>query len=457
MKLFNLSILLSTMVLLSSLTLHAQETNLWNQQYGTRSTLLGGSVIGSVSDMSATYYNPGAIALFPEAALLLSAKGYEYSQQVIEGGAGDGRDLSSSSIKPLPDLVAGSLPFDWLGEQSLAFSLLIRRRIDTDIQARGMVTPATANGVAAAELIATNDLDEFWAGLTWGTKLSEKIGFGITTYLAIRDQDRRLQFINEELESTGEVAASVLINHFTYEHYRLLWKAGIGLNLDPLTLGATVTTPGIGISGSGSTLANVASSGFDYDGDGMDDDFLSGAYREDQPVDYRSSWSFGLGGSYGLGDARVHVSGEYIDAVDRFEVMGTGPYVAQSTGDTTSSSLTHETESVLNYAIGVEYAFGEKTTGYLSFSTDFAAAVSGSSTNLSIVNYNIYHIAGGVAFNVARWDLVVGGAYAFGKDKVQNAVTPLSEDVGSDLVDRLEGSEVVFNRIRLLFGFSYTL
>ena len=382
--------LLLPLTLLLSYNVRAQETNLWNQQYGTRSTLLGGSVIGSVSDMSATYYNPGAIALFPEASLLLSAKGYEYSQQVIEGGAGDGRDLTSSSIKPLPDLVASSLPLDWLGEQSLAISILVRKRLDTDIRARGEVDPATPGGLAAAELFTTNELDEFWGGITWSTRLSEQIGFGITTYLAVRNQDRRTQYLEEELKSTGDVANSISINEYSYQHYRLLWKAGIGFNLNPLTLGATITTPGVGLFGSGTVLANAASSGFDYDGDGMNDDVLIAAYRDDQPIEYESPWSFGLGGSYRFGSARIHVSGELTTAVDLFDVVGTGDFIAQSSGDTVSSTLTHETDEVLNWAVGFEYSFNEKTTGYLSFSTDFAAAIPGSKSTLSIVNYNIY-------------------------------------------------------------------
>ncbi len=457
MKLFFKSFPLLIMITLSAPVLHGQETNLWNQQYGTRSTLLGGAVIGSVSDLSATYYNPGALALFKEASLLLSAKGYEYSQQVIEGGAGDGRDLTSSSIKPLPDLVASSLPFDWLGEQSLAFSILVRKRADIDLQTRGPVTPLTTGGQAAAELIFVNNLSEFWGGLTWSTLLNENIGFGVTTYLAIRDQDRRTQLFSEELEQTGEVASSIYINDFTYIHYRLLWKAGIGAKFDPLTIGATITTPGVGVTGSGSALANFASSGFDYDGDGQEDDVLTVSYKDDLTADYHSSWSYGLGGSYRIGNGRIHLSGEFIDGVERFELLGTGEFVSQSSGDTVSSNLTHETKDIFNYAIGVEYKFGEVTSGYASYSTDFAAAVQGSTSTLSIVNYDVSHLAAGVAFRVARWDLVVGAVYAFGRDKLGNAVTPLSEDASSELIDRLEGSEVVFKRIRLLFGFSFAL
>ncbi len=438
-------------------SLLAQESNLWNQQYGTKSTLLGGSVIGSVSDLSATYYNPGAIALFQDASLLLSAKGYEYSKQVIEGGAGDGRDLVSSSITPLPDLVASSLPFDWLGEKSMSFSILVRKKVDSDIQARGPIAPLTSGGTAAAELMAVNNLSEFWGGLTWSTLLGKDFGFGVTTYLAVRDQDRRNQFLAEELEPNGDVASSIAISHFGYEHYRFLWKAGLAVNLQPLTLGVTITTPGVGITGTGSVLANVASSGFDYNGDSLHDDRLIANYKDDVVADYRSSWSYGLGGSYRFGNARVHFSGEYIQGIGFYEVLGTGEFIAQSSGDTVSHELTHETKDLFNYAIGVEYLLAEKTTGYASFSTDFSAAVRGSESTLSIVNYDVYHIGAGAEFSVGRWELVAGTVYSFVIDKLTNAIATLSSEVGSEVVDRLAGSHVVFKRIRLLFGFSFAL
>ncbi|MCK5572460.1 MAG: hypothetical protein KAJ12_06850, partial [Bacteroidetes bacterium] len=44
------------LLLLLNISAPGQETYYWNIQYGTRSTLLGGAVIGSASDLSATYY-----------------------------------------------------------------------------------------------------------------------------------------------------------------------------------------------------------------------------------------------------------------------------------------------------------------------------------------------------------------------------------------------------------------
>ena len=44
---------------------YAQTAHYWTDQYGSRSRLLGGAVIGSVDDLAAVYYNPARLALNP--------------------------------------------------------------------------------------------------------------------------------------------------------------------------------------------------------------------------------------------------------------------------------------------------------------------------------------------------------------------------------------------------------
>ena len=43
--------------------LHAPDAHYWTVKYGPRATLLGGAVIGSVNDVSASFYNPGGLAM----------------------------------------------------------------------------------------------------------------------------------------------------------------------------------------------------------------------------------------------------------------------------------------------------------------------------------------------------------------------------------------------------------
>ena len=74
--------------LMLAVTVYAQDTNFWTQQYGTRSTLLGGAVIGSVDDLAAVYYNPGLFAMLESPGFILSAKVYMNSTVTVEDGAG---------------------------------------------------------------------------------------------------------------------------------------------------------------------------------------------------------------------------------------------------------------------------------------------------------------------------------------------------------------------------------
>ena len=114
----------------------AQDTHYWNIQYGTRATLLGGAVIGSVSDLSATYYNPAAVALFPNPEILLSAKVYQYASLTVKDGGGNGVDLKFSTIEPAPSLLAGSFNIGKSKNQKLAYSILTRQRMNFGIEGR---------------------------------------------------------------------------------------------------------------------------------------------------------------------------------------------------------------------------------------------------------------------------------------------------------------------------------
>ena len=62
---------------------YSQGVYYWSQNYGTRSNLLGGLVIGSVNDVSATYYNPGYLGLVEDPEIIIGAKIYELNNYKI--------------------------------------------------------------------------------------------------------------------------------------------------------------------------------------------------------------------------------------------------------------------------------------------------------------------------------------------------------------------------------------
>ena len=186
-------------------SLDAQDNNYWNIQYGTKSTLLGGAVIGSVSDLSATYYNPGAIALFPDIKFILSAQVYQLDNYKIKDGAGKGKDLDYSSLIPSPNFVAFNIKFDFLGDDRLAISVLTRQNINFDFITRlidsvDVIQSSPGKEDFAGGIDLSKQFDDIWGGITYATKFNKVFGLGFTGYLAFANLKSSNEVILQALE-----------------------------------------------------------------------------------------------------------------------------------------------------------------------------------------------------------------------------------------------------------------
>jgi len=282
--------------------LFAQDSQYWNIQYGTRSTLLGGAVIGSVTDLSATYYNPGAVALFEDAKLILSAQVYQLETITVEDGVGLGEDLVHSTIVPSPSFVAFNLKFDFLGDARLAFSILTRQKMNFEFQTRlidslDIIESSPGKENFAGGVSLQREFNELWVGLTYSTKLNEMVGFGLTWFSAYRSQTSSNETIIQVLPSVGDIASYTDIRNYRYNNLRSLLKFGMGMNLHTLTLGATVTTPSINIGGSGSVGTHFFLSGIDQDGDGTNDNEFDSNFQDDVASKYTCALNINLGSS----------------------------------------------------------------------------------------------------------------------------------------------------------------
>lgn len=440
---------------ISTVVIHnvsAQDTHYWNLQYGTRSNLLGGAVIGSVTDMAATYYNPAALALFPAPEILLSGKIYQYSALSLNNGAGPGKDLTSSTIEAAPTLFAGSFTFDWLGDHTLSYSILTRQRMNFGIEGRRGGTRDSDQGeeLVAGELIANQELSDLWIGLTWAVKLSPNIAIGVTPYLSVRDQKTRKHAYSEIIDQVGNVSAAIITQQFEYKNYRLLAKAGFGANFDPLTLGLSITTPSLSLSGSGSSLVNLINSG---DGSSEETAFIAN-YQQDVAALHKLPLAVGFGAGYKLGKHCIHVSAEWYDEVASYNVLDTEDFTAQSSGETITYRVNNELKSVVNYGLGAEFYVTENLDLFISYITDYSAAVPDTRTNLTVSTWDIYHLSGGAAFSIGRSEFTLGINYAFGSGKVKGPVNLPDSDIQNTLVDLFENSDLDYKRLKFLIGFS---
>jgi len=443
------ALLLNLIIIIIQVSLTAQENNYWNIQYGTRSTLLGGAVIGSVSDLSATFYNPGAIALFPDVKFILSAQVYQMDNFTIKDGAAEGKDLDYSSIVPSPNFVAFDLNFDFLGDDRLAFSILTRQNSNLEFSARvidslEVIESSPGKESFAGGINTEKKFNDVWGGITYSTKLSETIGMGITGYISYRSHKATSLTILQALQSNGEIASYSNINNYRFNNCRTLLKAGVGLNLDPLTIGLTVTSPSLNIFGSGSAGTHLFISG-------IDSNRFDSNYQEGIKSKFNSSWAAGLGGAYNFGNVKLHLSAEWYDAINKYDVLDTEPYVSQSSGKTLTNDLSHEAKSVINFGFGLDYFATDSLIFSLSVTSDFSAYVENTATNLATYSaWDLIHVAGGSTFSIWKTEVTIGAVYSFGSQTFENKIN-ITPGADNNSVGRQ--SEFKYSQIKVLLGF----
>src|SRR5262245_18576493 len=159
-------------ILISSLSCAAQDGHYWTQQYGTKSMLLSGSVIGGVDDLGAVYYNPARLAQIENPAFLLSASVYEYNSLTATDAFGAKQSVSKSQIKGVPTLAAGTFKVKFLPKHRFAYAIMNRQLSDLGFDYKNEVQQdvflsVPGNEWFSGEFSITGKGNEQWMGLTW--------------------------------------------------------------------------------------------------------------------------------------------------------------------------------------------------------------------------------------------------------------------------------------------------
>lgn len=401
---------------LMATTVRAQDSHYWNLFYGTYPTLLGGTVIGSPSDLAGSYYNPGFRPTSKSGELLLAAQLYQYERLSLEGSAGTKFPLSGSSVAVSPSLVAGNFPgLDTASTDRFTYSLLARQHVNFDIEGR-LTTGGTSKGSAnSSELILNQDLSEYWAGFTWTRQINPTWSAGITNYVAFRSQTQRLSLsIRQYDDTTATTSALSYTNLIDYYHVRLLWKCGVGYKDERFSAGATVTTPSLSLLGSGEYYLDEGLEGYP-----PEPTFFAASSQKELAPTYRSSWAVGAGLAYTFGDVKVYLSAEWYAPVSRYHILDTKDFAAASTGNLVSTAVVQELRPVFNYGAGVEIFPGQPWSFLVSFVTDQSAVDPGTENTTTFSAWDLYHIAGGGIATFGRYRLTLGGSLTIGSGEAR--------------------------------------
>lgn len=438
----------------------SQDVHYWTYQYGTRATLLGGAVIGSVLDLSGTYYNPGGLSLIEDPDTLMAAKIFQYPRVSLTQQGGEGVNINSSNLGPAPSLIAGRFKFKGLGKHWLGYSFLSRQDVKLALSYSSVGRGEALSGVPDLEAYASEfrmeeKLTEPWFGLTWAYRVLDHVGVGISQYLTVRNHRGSVQSMVEALDAEGRLSLSFASRQYRYQNVRILWKIGAAFDFRRFTLGLTLTTPSLKLFGHGATGVNATVVGVDLDGDGVKDDFLAADYRDGLTSSFRTPVSLAVGTTFKLGEVRLYATAEWFGGSGEFVVIDSEDFEAQSSGEMLSTDVTHELAAVLNMGVGVEYSLTPDLKTYLSFTTDNSARPPGTATNLSLTDWNIRHVLTGADFTIRKTSLTLGLGYSFGDREISQRPGIILPEAMGPVWEAWSGLAFKYSSYKLVAGFAF--
>jgi len=451
------TILAAAMVLLAAAGARAQDSNYWDTQYGTKGGMLGGLVVGSPSDLSATFYNPGWIAMDVDGTFLLTTQAVEGYRLKLRDGLGPGLDLESTVFSTSPDYLAGRFTLDPRRTWSWAYSYL--KRVQFDFEVRGVqfdprLLPPTGTPWFSGEAFRKAKSDEYWYGLTAARRLRPDLALGFTPYAVYRSIRSRIQTAAQGVGVGGNFAQGYMADEYRFWNLRLLAKIGLALDRGNWTMGATLTTPSLGIMGSGESLYQVTGSGYDRDGDGIaDPPFATANYQEKLDASWKSPLSLALGATWKPGRTGYHATVEWFNAVSRRSAIEPEPFTDQSTGETVDITIAYAAKRVFNFGVGVEHDFTEDFSLYGAFRSDYTSNPGDGSDGLALSSWNLWHVSTGAAFRFLNLEFNTGLQLSWGAHDEARIVN-FNPDQGETVTGEVGTYRMTYRRIKVLVGFN---
>jgi len=453
------SLLLFAASFIMSGTVHGQDAHYWDNQYGTTAELLGGLVVGSATDLSATFYNPGWVALNNAPSLLLTTKAAEAYSIEIDNEFGGDVDPGSFTVTPSPGYLAGRFSLGDGSGWKWAYTYL--QRVQFEYDASGLridantTPPATGNLWFSGEAFRDARVSESWYGVTMARQISDHLAIGFSPYVAQRNQRSRTQFSAQALDAASTYANAYLVDDYDYWNIRMLMKAGLAMDWGEWSAGLTLTTPSLNILGSGTVYQNISLAG-DHLADNIDLDlpYLQTNQQEGLDAVWKSPLSIAAGGAFRIGPTRIHLTAEWFNSISRYQIVAPIAYEIQSMpGEFDQYELEYAAQSVLNYGLGTDHAFSDDFSLFASYRKDYSTTPEELGNDVSISVWDLSHVSGGLSFRFLNMEFTTGLQYSWG-DGMTDDFADFGQGENGSVDGRFANQRITYRRIKALFGFN---
>lgn len=460
--------------LVSASLTHGQDTHYNTQQYGTRSALMSGAVLGNVRDNTALFYNPAGMGFIDTSSLSINGNAYQIDNIRIYNALGEKKDFKSSSLGSVPLFAGGliskadkRLKIGYGVMSAVDFNFKATARIDNNLPVvDDAESPGNEEFIGQGSVNAK--VNELVIGIGGGYKLNDNWSVGLSNLFTVRSASiNKATYARFFLNEPGNpLVSSSFVRNADYYNVRYAAKLGINYQRENFSAGLTITTPTIALFGNGTIAADVIGSNILYKG--ARTSLLANDRQEKLKSTYKSPLSIAGGVNWNMGRSAFGVALQYYGAVGVYDVLRAAPaaFVRPAEFNTSLGSeqflrLKEAAKSVFNVALGYEYALKPGVTLSAGFRTNQSYFDKDLNTSVGIksdiTTWDIYHFSAGTTLTRKRSKMTVGILYSAGKDKSReqngNFDHP-SED------NFLQGGNIltkaVYSSFGLLLGYTFT-
>lgn len=428
------SILFIAAVLSSGMGLFAQDTHYWSQQFGTRSALLGGAVLGGANDNTMIYYNPAALGFLENSSVSINANAYRIENIKVENALGQRADFESAQIGSVPLLAGGMIR---TGNQKwkvgyafispVDFSFKGVARVDGNFE---LIDDAVSPGLeeTVAETAVTSRSSELVFAVGIGHQLNDHWSVGLSNLFTVRSHSYQRNFSTYIFRNDAErtLVGSNVSQNAEYYNVRYAAKLGLVYQIGHWKTGLTLTTPSLNMFGNGTVASNIAVRNVIFEN--LGDEPISGVATDRQAKlksKFKSPLSVALGTNYEAGRSSIGLAVQYYAGTDIYDIMEPQPGsfvrpvdLAPELQSDEFLSLKSGAKSVVNAALGYEYRMNENLSLLGSIRSDRSyfdpETNDGPGIKSTISSWDIYHFTAGFTLDRANSSLSLGLLFSTG-------------------------------------------
>ena len=333
-------------------------------------------------------------------------------------------------------------------------------------------SPGNENYLAQYSL--DNRLDEFTTAIGLGWQVSEHINIGLSQSFLYRSMESRESFAAYAIPdpNSGATIDLVGVNLDYYAKYNALsafTKLGFTYKTAHWDLGLVITSPTLGIFGSGKILADYALSNYrlSQDPSVKRRSFLANGQIEDIKAKYKYPLNVALGASRAFSHCRLYGSVSWYAAISNYTVMdpGTASFVQPPTPDnvfltTTALSVRSANRTVVNASIAADIEL-KNSRLLMSFRndqhyTDFDPNAKGN--DLAVKKWDNWHFTIGNQREFKSSALTLGLRFNYGINSDFPQPASFENPTEGNLLQGTRGKGTMVSKgIQLLLSYSFSL